>query len=132
MPTDKVKNILKTTKEPISIDMPIGENNDTMLKDFIEDKSNLSPLEIIIGEDLKTILDTILCRLSPKEELVIRKRFGIGEAAPQTLEEVSQEFAVTPERIRQLQVKAIKKLRHPMTFLLRNLTVSEIADNLFG
>jgi len=129
MPIDKVKNIMKTSKEPVSIDMPIVEDDDTTLKDFIEDKSNLSPLEIAIREDLKTLLDTILCKLSPKEELVIRKRFGIGEGAPQTLEEVSEEFAVSRERIRQIQVRAIKKLRHPMIFLLSNLTASEIAYN---
>ncbi len=128
MPADKVKNILKTSKEPVSIDIPIGDD-DTMLKEFIEDKSNLSPLEIAIREDLKTLLDTILCKLTPKEELVIRKRFGIGGDAPKTLEEVSLEFNVTRERIRQIQVKAIKKLKHPMIFLLSNLTASEIADN---
>src|SRR5208283_4386338 len=131
MSPDKVKNILKTSKEPVSIDMPIGEGDDTMLKDFIEDKSNLSPLEIAIKEDLKTLLDTILSKLSPKEELIIRKRFGIGEDDPKTLEEVSEEFAVTRERIRQIQVRAIKKLRHPMIFHLSNLTASEIADNSY-
>jgi len=131
MSPDKVKNILKTSKEPVSIDMPIGEGDDTMLKDFIEDKSNLSPLEIAIREDLKTLLDTILSKLSPKEELIIRKRFGIGEDDPKTLEEVSEEFAVTRERIRQIQVRAIKKLRHPMIFHLSNLTASEIADNSY-
>jgi RNA polymerase primary sigma factor len=130
MPADKVKDILKTSKEPISIDMPIrDEEDDTMLKDFIEDKSNLSPLEIAIREDFKTLLDNMLCKLTPKEELVIRKRFGLGEDAPQTLEEVSEEFDVTRERIRQIQVKAIKKLRRPAIFLLSNLTASERADS---
>ncbi len=131
MPTDKVKNIMKISKEPISIETPIGDEDDTMLKDFIEDKSNLSPLEIAIREDFKTLLDSILCKLSPKEELVIRKRFGIGEEAPQTLEEVSEAFDVTRERIRQIQVKAIKKLRHPMIFLLSNLTAFEMADTSY-
>ncbi len=85
IPLDKVKNILKISKEPISIETPIGDEDDTMLKDFIEDKSNLSPLELVIREDLKTLIDNMLCKLSPKEELVIRKRFGIGEESPQTL-----------------------------------------------
>jgi RNA polymerase primary sigma factor len=111
MPLDKVKNIMKISKEPISIETPIGDEDDTMLKDFIEDKSNLSPLEIAIREDQKMLLDNILCKLSSKEELVIRRRFGLGEDAPQTLEEVGVEFDVTRERIRQIQVKAIKKLR---------------------
>ncbi len=113
IPLDKVKNILKISKEPISIETPIGEEDDTMLKDFIEDKSNLSPLDAVIQEDLKTHIDKILCTLSPKEEMVIRKRFGIGEENPHTLEEVGQAFDVTRERIRQIQVKAIRKLKHP-------------------
>ena len=111
MPLDKVKNILKVSKEPISIETPIGDEDDTMLKDFIEDKSNLSPLDLVIREDLKTLIDNMLGKLSPKEELVIRKRFGIGEEAPHTLEDVGQAFDVTRERIRQIQVKAIKKLK---------------------
>ncbi len=128
MPIEKVKNIMAISKQPISIETPIGDEDDSMLKDFIEDKSNLSPLEIAIREDFKTLLDNILCKLSPKEELVIRKRFGIGEETPQTLEEVSEAFDVTRERIRQIQIKAIKKLRHPLIFLLSNLTANEMAD----
>ncbi len=111
MPLDKVKNILKISKEPISIETPIGDEEDTMLKDFIADKSNISPLEIAMREDMKTLIDSALCKLSPKEELIIRKRFGIGEESPQTLEEVSEAFDVTRERIRQIQVKAMKKLK---------------------
>ena len=111
MPIDKVKNIMKISKEPISIETPIGDEDDAMLKDFIEDKSNLSPLELVMREDLKMRVDNILCKLSQKEEFVIRRRFGIGEDASQTLEEVGEEFNVTRERIRQIQVKAIKKLR---------------------
>lgn len=110
---DKVKNILKISREPISIETPIGEEDDTVLKDFIEDKSNMSPLDAVINEDLKTHINKALCTLSPKEELVIRKRFGIGEDGPHTLEEVGQEFEVTRERIRQIEVKAIRKLKHP-------------------
>lgn len=113
IPLDKVKSILKISKEPISIETPIGEEDDTMLKDFIEDKANLSPLDAVINEDLKTHIDKVLQTLSPKEEMVIRKRFGIGDNSPHTLEEVGQEFEVTRERIRQIEVKAIRKLKHP-------------------
>jgi len=113
IPVDKVRNILKISKEPISIETPIGEESDTMLKDFIEDKSNPSPLDEVMHEDLKTQIDKILCTLSPKEALIIRKRFGIGEDSPSTLEEVGLEFDVTRERIRQIEVKAIRKLKHP-------------------
>lgn len=110
---DKVRNILKISREPISIETPIGDEDDTVLKDFIEDKSNLSPLDAVIYEDLKNQINKVLCTLSPKEELVIRKRFGIGEDGPHTLEEVGQAFDVTRERIRQIEVKAIRKLKHP-------------------
>lgn len=113
IPIDKVKNILKISKEPISIETPIGEESDAVLKDFIEDKGNMSPLDAVIHEDLKAHIDRVLCTLSPKEEMVIRKRFGIGEDSPHTLEEVGQEFDVTRERIRQIEVKAIRKLKHP-------------------
>ncbi len=111
MPIDKVKSIMKISKEPISIETPIGDEDDTMLKDFIEDKSNLSPLELVMMEDMKISVENILRKLTPKEELVIRKRFGIGEDASQTLEEVGEMFDVTRERIRQIQVRAIRKLR---------------------
>lgn len=110
---DKVRNILKLSKEPISIEMPIGEEEDSALKDFIEDKSNLSPLDAVIQDDLKRHLHKALRTLSPKEQLVLKKRFGIDEDGPQTLEEVGQEFDVTRERIRQIEVKAIRKLKHP-------------------
>ena len=111
MPPDKVNNIMKISKEPISIETPIGDEDDAVLKDFIEDKSNLSPLEIAIREDFRKLLDNTLCKLSSKEELVIRERFGIGDEAPKTLEEVGEAFDVTRERVRQIQVKAIKKLK---------------------
>ena len=113
IPLEKIRNILKISKEPISIETPIGDEDDTMLKDFIEDKSNLSPLDAVIQDDLRILIDKILCTLSLKEEMVIRKRFGIGEYNASTLEEVGQEFDVTRERIRQIEVKAIKKLKHP-------------------
>lgn len=113
IPLDKIMSILKISKEPISIEAPIGEEDDTMLKDFIEDRANLSPLDTVIQEDLKTNINRILHTLSSKEEIVIRKRFGIGEDCPHTLEEVGQALDVTRERIRQIEVKAIRKLKHP-------------------
>ncbi len=113
IPVNRVQNILKITKEPISIETPIGDEEDAMLKDFIEDKSIQSPLDIAIQDDLKNQIDKVLCTLSPKEELVIRMRYGLGEDTPRTLEEVGQEFEVTRERIRQIEVKAIRKLKHP-------------------
>jgi RNA polymerase primary sigma factor len=113
LPVDKVKNILKISREPISIETPIGEEDDSVLKDFIEDKSNMSPLDAVINEDMKNHINKALYTLSKKEEQVIRKRFGIGEDGPHTLEEVGLEFDVTRERIRQIEVKAIRKLKHP-------------------
>ena len=113
LPLSKVKSILKISKEPISIEMSVGDDEGTMLKDFIEDKANSSPLETAIQHDIKSQIDFILCTLSPKEELVIRRRFGIGEDNPRTLEELGKQLDVTRERIRQIEAKAIKKLRHP-------------------
>ena len=113
MPVDKVKTILKITKEPISLETPIGEEEDSHLRDFIEDKATLSPLDIAINDDLKVQIEKVLCTLNPKEAKIIRRRFGIGEDVPHTLEELGQEFDVTRERIRQIEVKAIRKLKHP-------------------
>ena len=112
MPVEKVTGILKISKEPISLETPIGEE-DSHLRDFIEDKSMLSPLDFAIRDDMKSMIDKILCSLPVKEEQIIRKRFGIGEDSPRTLEEVGLEFDVTRERIRQIEVKAIRKLKHP-------------------
>jgi RNA polymerase primary sigma factor len=113
LPVDRVRNILKLSKEPISIETPIGEEEDTMLRDFIEDRVNPSPLDAAIQGDLRTLIDKVLYTLSPKEAMLIRKRYGIGESFPQTLEEVGKDFDVTRERIRQIEVKAIRKLKHP-------------------
>jgi len=113
MPVSKVKAVLKISKEPISIETPIREEDDTILKDFIEDKANPSPLDNMINEDLKNQIDKVLSTLSSKEEIVIRKRFGIGDDNPRTLEEVGEELNVTRERIRQIEAKAIRKLKHP-------------------
>lgn len=111
---EKVRNILKIAKEPISLETPIGEEENSHLSDFIEDKGAVSPLDSAILDDLKDQIDKALLTLNPKEEKILRKRFGIGEDTPQTLEEVGKEFEVTRERIRQIEVSAIRKLRHPM------------------
>jgi RNA polymerase primary sigma factor len=112
IPVEKVNGILKISKEPISLETPIGEE-DSHLRDFIEDKAMMSPLDFAIRDDMKKKIDKILCSLPPKEEKIIRKRFGIGVDVPHTLEEVGMEFDVTRERIRQIEVKAIRKLKHP-------------------
>jgi RNA polymerase primary sigma factor len=112
LPVEKVNGILKISKEPVSLETPVGEE-DSHLRDFIEDKAMLSPLDFAIRDDMKKKIDRILCSLPPKEEKIIRKRFGIGEDIPHTLEEVGLEFDVTRERIRQIEVKAIRKLKHP-------------------
>jgi len=113
LPIEKVRGILKISREPISLETPIGDEEDSHLSDFIEDKAVLSPLDVAIQDDLKNQIDRALCSLSPKEEKILRKRFGIGAEPPQTLEEVGKEFEVTRERIRQIEVGAIRKLRHP-------------------
>jgi RNA polymerase primary sigma factor len=113
IPVEKVNGILKISKEPISLETPIGEEEDSHLRDFIEDKAMLSPLDFAIQGDMKKKIDSILCSLTAKEEKIIRKRFGIGGDIPHTLEEVGLEFDVTRERIRQIEGKAIRKLKHP-------------------
>jgi len=113
IPVEKVSGILKISKEPVSLETPIGEEEDSHLRDFIEDKAMLSPLDSAIQGDMKEKIDKILCTLTPKEEKIIRSRFGIGVDVPHTLEEVGLEFDVTRERIRQIEVKAIRKLKHP-------------------
>lgn len=113
LPVDKVRGMLKISKEPISLETPVGEEDDSHLSDFIEDKSTLSPLDIAILEDMKKNIDKVLASLTFKEQNIIRKRFGIGDELPHTLEDVGLEFEVTRERIRQIEVKAIRKLRHP-------------------
>lgn len=113
MPVERVRAILKISKEPISLETPIGEEEDSHLSDFIEDKAMPSPLDIAINYDLKSQIERVLCTLNTKEANIIRRRFGIGEEPPRTLEELGQEFEVTRERIRQIEVKAIRKLKHP-------------------
>ncbi len=113
LPLDKVRKILKIAREPISLETPIGEEEDSHLGDFIEDKKAISPLEAAIRYDLQRQINNALQTLTPREEKVLRIRFGIGEATDHTLEEVGQDFEVTRERIRQIEAKALRKLRHP-------------------
>jgi RNA polymerase primary sigma factor len=110
---DKVRKVLRITKEPISLETPVNDEEDTHLADFIEDKNISTPQDFAIYEDLAGNLDKILSTLSPREERVVRMRFGLGEKHDHTLEEVGQIFEVTRERIRQIEAKALKKLRHP-------------------
>lgn len=113
MPVEKVRAIQKITKEPVSLETPIGTEDDSHLGDFIEDKATLSPLDSAMNGDLRSQIEKVLHTLNPKEAKIIKKRFGIGEDGPHTLEELGQEFDVTRERIRQIEVKAIRKLKHP-------------------
>jgi RNA polymerase primary sigma factor len=109
----KVKNIIKISKEPISLETPVGDSEDTQLKDFIEDGNEYTPMEAVVNDDLKEKVREILKSLTPREEKVLKMRFGIDVASEHTLEEVGKDFSVTRERIRQIEVKALRKLRHP-------------------
>jgi RNA polymerase primary sigma factor len=113
LPLEKVRKVLKIAKEPISLETPIGEEEDSYLGDFIEDKKIMSPSDAVIGLNLSEQTRKVLSTLTPREEKVLRMRFGIGERADHTLEEVGRDFEVTRERIRQIEAKALRKLRHP-------------------
>jgi RNA polymerase primary sigma factor len=112
-PLDKVRKVLKIAKEPISLETPIGEEEDSHLGDFIEDKKVAPPGDAAVNRSLHEQTKKVLSSLTPREEKVLRMRFGIGEKADHTLEEVGQDFDVTRERIRQIEAKALRKLRHP-------------------
>ncbi len=113
MPLDKVRKVLKIAKEPISLETPVGDEDDSHLGDFIEDKMAVQPLEAAIHGNLRETTTRILASLTPREERVLRMRFGIGMNTDHTLEEVGQQFSVTRERIRQIEAKALRKLKHP-------------------
>ncbi len=113
MPLDKVKKVLKIAKEPISLETPVGDEEDSSLGDFIEDKNALIPIEAAVKSSLRDTTTRILSSLTPREERVLRMRFGIGMNSDHTLEEVGQQFSVTRERIRQIEAKALRKLKHP-------------------
>lgn len=113
MPLDKVRKVLKIAKEPISLETPVGDEDDSHLGDFIEDKNVVQPLDAAIQTNLRATCTDVLSSLSPREERVLRMRFGIGMNSDHTLEEVGQQFNVTRERIRQIEAKALRKLKHP-------------------
>ena len=112
-PVAKVQNVRKVAQQPISLETPIGEEEDSHLGDFIEDRHEMSPADAVISLNLKEQTDNVLKTLTPREERVIKMRFGVGDGSEHTLEEVGQDFAVTRERIRQIEAKALRKLRHP-------------------
>ena len=113
IPLSKVRKVLKIAQEPISLETPIGEEEDSHLGDFIEDRQVISPAEAVISLNLNEQTESVLKTLTPREEKVIKMRFGVGDGSEHTLEEVGQSFAVTRERIRQIEAKALRKLRHP-------------------
>jgi RNA polymerase primary sigma factor len=113
IPVSKVRKVLKIAQEPISLETPIGEEEDSHLGDFIEDRQVVSPADAVINLNLKEQTESVLKTLTPREERVIKMRFGVGDGSEHTLEEVGQNFAVTRERIRQIEAKALRKLRHP-------------------
>lgn len=109
----KIKNIIKISREPVSLETPVGDSDDTYLKDFIEDENDYTPVDAVVNDDLKEKVREVLKTLTPREERVLKMRFGIDVASEHTLEEVGKDFSVTRERIRQIEVKALRKLRHP-------------------
>jgi RNA polymerase primary sigma factor len=125
MPVDKVKKVQKIAKEPISLETPVGDEDDSTLGDFIEDGNAVMPLDAAVNSSLRDNITQILASLTPREERVLRMRFGLGMSTDHTLEEVGQQFNVTRERIRQIEAKALKKLRHPT----RAKVIKSYADN---
>ena len=113
MSPDKVREVIKIAQDPVSLETPIGEEEDSHLGDFVPDESNMSPEDFTIHEMLKEEIGDILLTLTEREEQVLRLRFGLDDGSPKTLEEVGQMFGVTRERIRQIEAKALRKLRHP-------------------
>ncbi|PIR17013.1 MAG: RNA polymerase sigma factor RpoD [Deltaproteobacteria bacterium CG11_big_fil_rev_8_21_14_0_20_49_13] len=132
LPLEKVRKVLRIAKEPISLETPIGEEEDSHLGDFIEDKTIPTPSEVVTGVGLSDQMKRVLATLTPREEKVLRMRFGIGEKSDHTLEEVGKDFAVTRERIRQIEAKALRKLRHPSrSKKLKSFIDWQVDENLF-
>jgi RNA polymerase primary sigma factor len=113
MPVDKIRQLIRVARHPISLEVPVGDDESSRLGDFIEDKGGASPAEVVIEMDLALNTRKLLATLTPREEKVVRMRFGIGDGIDRTLEQVGQEFHVTRERIRQIEANALRKLRHP-------------------
>ena len=113
LPEDKIRKVMKIAKEPISLETPVGDDDDSHLGDFIEDSSIVVPAEAATSESLKNAINSVLDEMPPREAQVLRMRFGIGMPSDHTLEEVGRQFGVTRERIRQIEAKALRKLRHP-------------------
>jgi RNA polymerase primary sigma factor len=113
MPLEKVRKALKMVREPLSLETPIGDEEDSHLGDFIEDTNAILPIDAAIQSNLRETTTRVLASLTPREERVLRMRFGIGMNTDRTLEEVGQQFSVTRERIRQIEAKALRKLKHP-------------------
>jgi len=113
MPLERVRKVLKLAKEPLSMETPVGDEEDSHLGDFIEDTNTIQPIDAAIQSDLRETTTRVLASLTPREERILRMRFGIGMNKDHTLEEVGQQFAVTRERIRQIEAKALRKLKHP-------------------
>ena len=113
IPTAKVRKVLKIMQAPISLETPFGEEGDSHLSDFVADRASVSPAEAVINVSLKERIEHVLHTLTPREEKIMKMRFGLEDGSEHTLEEVGLEFAVTRERIRQIEAKALRKLRHP-------------------
>ena len=113
MPMEKVRKVLRIAKSPISLETTVGDDEDTSFRDFIEDKNVVKPLDAVVNSNLREITSQVLSTLTPREERVLRMRFGIGMNSDHTLEEVGKQFSVTRERIRQIEAKALRKLKHP-------------------
>ena len=113
MPLERVRKVLKIAKEPLSLETPIGDEEDSQLGDLIEDKNAILPIDAAIQSNLRETTTRVLAFLSPREERVLRMRFGIGMNSDHTLEEVGQQFSLTRERIRQIEARALRKLKHP-------------------
>jgi RNA polymerase primary sigma factor len=125
MPLEKVREVLKIAKEPLSLETPIGDEADSHLGDFIEDKNAILPIDAVIQSNLREATTRVLASLTPREERILRMRFGIGMNTDHTLQEVGQQFSVSCERIRQIEAKALRKLKHPS----RSMILRSFLDN---